>query len=127
LDKPEDLGPDGSALWDEIAGEDAVFILRPDEYRLLELACKQLDTITELNAAFNANPEYVVKGSTGQPVVNPLIAERRQASAAFASLMRQLAIPDDEERQRQREEKIAREMSELGRKSVRARKRSASA
>jgi hypothetical protein len=125
MDKPLDLGPEGSELWDDIAGEDAIYVLRPDEYRILELACRQLDTIAELNTAFAANPEYMVKGSTGQPVVNPLIAERRQASAAFAALMRQLQIPDDEERARQREEKISREMRELGRLSGKARKRSA--
>lgn len=126
MDKPT-LGPDGSALWDDIAGEDALYVLRPDEYRLLQLAAEQLDRIAELKAVFSANPEYVVKGSTGQPVVNPLIAEIRQATAAFSALMRALQIPDDEERARQREENIRKEMSDLGRLSVKARKRSATA
>jgi hypothetical protein len=118
---PDDLGSDGTALWDEIAGNE-IYVFRPDEYRLLVLASRQLDVITQLRAAFAENPDYIVKGSTGQPVVNPLIAEIRQASAAFASLMRQLGIPHDEERARQREEKITQEMRVPAKRSVKVRK-----
>jgi len=114
LEKPVDFGPEGSSLWDEIAG-DADLVLRPDEFRLLELACRQLDMIASLRAAFNAKPEYIVKGSTGQPVVNPLVAEIRTASSAFASLMRQLGVPDSDERAEQRSAEMSKRMSELGR------------
>jgi len=120
MDKPE-FGADGSALWDEIAGN-ATYILRPDEERLLTLACRQLDVIAALREAFAENPDYTVLGSMKQPVINPLIQEQRQAAAGFASLMRQLGIPDDEERAKQRADKVSQEMGEKGKLSWAVRK-----
>lgn len=111
MEKPADLGPAGSELWDEVMGQPDL-LLRADEMRLLELACRQLDTIADLREAFAADPRYMVKGSTGQPVINPLLAEIRTASGAFASLMRQLGIPDSEERAAQKAELLSQEARE---------------
>jgi len=102
MDKP-DLGAPGASLWDEVTS-DPTLILRPDEMRTLELACRQLDTIAELRAVFAANPEYVVSGSMKQKVINPLIAEIRVAGESYARYMRQLGLPEDEARAAQRAE-----------------------
>ncbi|MFR9803195.1 hypothetical protein ACL02T_12955 [Pseudonocardia sp. RS010] len=106
MEKPADLGAAGASLWDEVLS-DPTLVLRPDEYRTLELACRQLDTISELRAVFAANPEHVVSGSMKQKVINPLIAEIRVAGESYARYMKQLGLPDDEVRANQKAEQQA--------------------
>lgn len=123
MEKPDGLGPSGSRFWDEITSDALNLVLRPDEYRLLDQACRQLDLIDTLAERFTEDPNYVVKGSTGQPVINPLIAMTDKAIARFQSLVRALQIPDiDIERARQRAEASSGAASELGRLSWKARK-----
>jgi hypothetical protein len=116
LDKPFDLGSDGSALWDDLAGN-ADFQLRPDEYRILAAACRQADVVAALEAAFAADPSYLVRGSQGQPTVNGLITEARLGRAELSRLLKALGVPDDDARAQQRAEETAKRMSELGKLS----------
>lgn len=120
MDKPDNLGPDGSRLWDDIAGNDT-FSLRPDEFRILAAACAQLDTVKALELEFAKSPEYLVKGSAGQKVLNGIISEARLGRAELSRLLKALSVPDDEERARQRAEDVSARMSELGRLSWRKR------
>jgi hypothetical protein len=70
-------------------------VLRPDELAVLVTACRTADTITRLEDELGDGP-LMVAGSKGQEVVHPAVVELRLQRAAVASLLRQLAIPDDE-------------------------------
>ena len=82
----------GRELWDEIV---AVYSLRPDELRVLEAACAEVDLISKLDRELRKrSTELTVRGSQGQPVANPLIQEVRQHRMAMRSLLAQLSLPD---------------------------------
>ena len=89
---PADLAGPGRQLWEQIAG---TYELRPDEARVLEDACREADLIEDLQGE-RAGAQMVVKGSMGQPVINPLISELRQHRACLAGLLRQLKLPDED-------------------------------
>ncbi|MBY0440976.1 MAG: hypothetical protein K2Q25_02375 [Mycobacteriaceae bacterium] len=89
---PKKLQTSGAKLWRAVA---AKYTLRPDELRVLEDACREADLIDQIQAGLAGEPLYMT-GSMGQKVANPLFAEVRQHRATFASLMRQLALPDEE-------------------------------
>lgn len=87
---PPGLGPSGTQLWRETTRN---YTLRADELRILEAAAAELDLIETLREEMVGAP-LTVRGSLGQPVINPLIPELRQHRATFASLVKQLALPD---------------------------------
>ena len=93
LPKPKGLTAAGGSLWADVVDK---YELRPDERRILEDACRERDMIARLEASM-AEAELLVKGSMGQVVINPLVSELRQHRATFASLMRQLKLPDEGE------------------------------
>lgn len=126
MDKPDGLGPSGAAFWDAITHPDLNLVLRPDEHRMLDMACRTLDLIDTLQAKFAEDPEYIVKGSTGQPTINPLINQVDRAQARFQSVCKQLQIPDlDEDRANQRAESVAGDMRKLGNLSWQSRRKNA--
>lgn len=88
---PDDLAAAGSKMWASIAGK---YELRPDEVRILEDACREADLVDDL-AGEAKFADRIVKGSQGQPVINPLISELRQHRSTLASLLRQLHLPDE--------------------------------
>jgi hypothetical protein len=88
---PKDLDPAGSALWRSITGK---YDLRVDEKRVLEEACRETDLIERLRLLLMDEP-LMLKGSMGQPVVHPAVAELRQHRNVLASLLRSLKLPDD--------------------------------
>jgi hypothetical protein len=67
---------------------------RPDEARILQDCCAEIDLIDDLDAA-QRGAERIVKGSMGQQVINPLISELRQHRATLANLLGKLNLPDD--------------------------------
>lgn len=69
--------------------------LRPDESRLLLDAARECDLIDAMQAALSAAP-LIVKGSTGQEVVNPLVSELRQHRATLNALLRALSLADSD-------------------------------
>jgi len=87
-------GP-GRALWKSIFADTCQYQLRPDELRILEDACRLTDRAAEL-ATEAEGRSRTVRGSTGQPVINPLLAEERQCRLAVAQLLKQLKLPDEE-------------------------------
>lgn len=116
MQQPEDLGTEGAALWQDIC--EWAEELRPDEYRTLAAACRALDDLDEMRRVFDEQGrQWIVKGSTGQPTINPLKSEIRFLTGTYASLIRQLAVPDTEERALQRADDISKKFSELARKS----------
>lgn len=70
-------------------------VLRPDELAVLEVAARTADTIVSLETEIGDGP-LMVAGSKGQTIVNPAVVELRMQRVAVASLLRQLAIPEEE-------------------------------
>lgn len=84
---------EGRALWKAFTA-DGKYILRPDELRYLEDACKLADRAQALEREAADRPS-TVRGSTGQPVINPLLAEERQCRTAIGQLLSKIKMPDD--------------------------------
>jgi len=92
---PDNLPADGGGrrLWDSVihaVGDDgSTYVLRPDELRILEDACWLADTIDQLKrdvaAARHETRNYqIVRGSTGQQKVHPLLARADKAEDRIA-------------------------------------------
>ena len=96
---PADLGAAGRELWTAIAGADdepAPYVLRPDEFAVLEDAARTSDMIDALAAAWaEMDRPMTAKGSMGQAVIHPLVAELRTYRAARAALLKQLRLPEE--------------------------------
>lgn len=79
-----------ATLWDQVTG---TYELRPDEYRLLEDACRQADLIDKLQKEIDKAP-LTVAGSMGQQVAHPVLQEIRQHRSTLQRMMAQLKLPD---------------------------------
>lgn len=89
---PENLGTEAQRLWDDVTG---VYSLRPDERRLLEDACREIDLIETLRLSLPKDRRrLLVRGSMGQQVAHPILGELRQHRATLASLLKQLKLAD---------------------------------
>ena len=88
---PSNLAVKGQELWDQIAG---FYQLRPDELRLLEDACREVDLVERLEVELRDAP-LMVKGSMGQLVASPLVSELRQHRMAAKALLGALKLPDE--------------------------------
>lgn len=91
---PARLGSKARTLWTSITG---AYDLRPDELRVLEDACRQVDLVERLEKEL-AGADLTVRGSQGQPVANPLVQEIRQHRLAVKSLLGTLKLPDEDGR-----------------------------
>ena len=82
---PAGLRKPGKSLWQRITAE---FDLSadPDKAELLAQACRVADQIAELDEAAAEAP-LTVKGSMGQPVISPFIAEARVQRGLLAQLL----------------------------------------
>lgn len=87
---PDGFGPGGRRLWERITGD---YELRPDERRILEDACREVDLIDRMQDALRGG-ELMVRGSQGQKVASPLVTELRQHRAVVARLLSSLKLPD---------------------------------
>lgn len=82
---------EGSAkLWKSIT---STYGLRPDELRLLEDCCREMDIIDRLQAEVDDNG-VTVSGSMGQTVIHPAIQEIRQHRNVLKQMLAKLALPD---------------------------------
>ena len=88
---PAGLGDRGSELWSAVTSK---YELRVDERRILEDACRLTDVLTVLEAGMEGQ-SLLVKGSMGQPVLNPLLGEQKTHRTALAGLLKALRLPDD--------------------------------
>lgn len=87
---PTGLKAKGKRLWSDVTGS---YQLRSDELDILEDVCREADLIDKIEQAL-ASADFMVTGSQGQMVVNPLIAEARQHRATKMSLWKRLDLPD---------------------------------
>jgi hypothetical protein len=91
---PADLGDEGQALWDSIAG---AYTLRPDERATLEDACRITDMIAELMTEWvDSDKPMTTKGSMGQQVIHPLIDKLADHRMKRATLLGRLKLPDEQ-------------------------------
>ncbi len=95
--KPASLGAEGARLWAEITSEMAEDGLVPTsrERRWLEDACRTADSVADMEQALEGEPR-IVRGSQGQPVAHPLIAEIRQHRVTLSALLARLEMTDAE-------------------------------
>ena len=96
--KPRGLNTAGAKLW-RLISDPAKYELRPDELRILEDACREADLIDKLEAELEF-ADFMVTGSQGQDVINPMIPEVRQHRATLTSMLLKLKLPDDEPEQK---------------------------
>lgn len=87
---PAGLKAKGKRLWSDVTG---AYELRSDELDILEDVCREADLIDKIEREL-ASADFMVTGSQGQMVVNPLIAEARQHRATKMSLWKRLDLPD---------------------------------
>lgn len=88
---PEGLGKPGRALWRKVTGK---YELRPDELLLLEQCARSADLIGRMEAEAR-DAGLTTTGSTGQAVINPVIAELRLQKRELSRLLFQLGLPDE--------------------------------
>ena len=89
---PAGLGRAGRAQWSSITG---AYKLRPDEFTVLEDVCRTTDMLVALTVAWvEAGSPMTTKGSMGQLVIHPLIAEIDKHRKSRAQFLKQLALPD---------------------------------
>lgn len=88
---PEGLKDAGSAMWDAYV---KAYEFRPDELQWLETACRATDRLEIMDYELRGLG-YMSVGSTGQPIVNPLVAEIRATEAHRDNALKRLGIPDD--------------------------------
>ena len=103
---PAGLGDDGKRLWRSVVQE---FELErePHKAKVLAEACRVADAMAELDEAADEAP-LTVKGSMGQQVISPFIAEARAQCALLAQLLARLGLPDTDEALAERAEKLSR-------------------
>lgn len=94
LGVPAGLADAGEAFWSEISGK---YALRADELRTLESACRALDMVADVRAAWeDEGRPYLTKGSMGQDVEHPMIGTMDKLQKSFEVFVKRLALPDDD-------------------------------
>jgi P27 family predicted phage terminase small subunit len=88
---PKGMGARGRALWRDVT---ARYELTPSDVQVLRELCCATDELSKLTAAMAHEP-MMVKGSRGQPVAHPLLAEVRAHRENMARLAKLLALPDE--------------------------------
>jgi hypothetical protein len=96
--RPANLGRSGTDLWLSVVNGE--YELDPGQVRLLTDAAREADLIDRLQAEIDAGAPFLVKGSMGQQVANPLIAEIRQHRATLKGLLSALHLGEDARRNR---------------------------
>jgi len=90
---PAGLDRAGRSLWRRLTEE---LEFEPRELAVLEQACRQADAIAALDRVIK-DRGIEVRGSKGQPRLNPAVAEARQARMALARLLDTLDLPAEGE------------------------------
>lgn len=112
---PEGLQAAGLKLWNTIT-ETFNFTDEPGKLALLERASKVADQIDKLEREASQAP-MTAKGSMGQLVIHPFIAEIRSQTTVLNTLLKSLGLPETDEEQAER----AQRRSAAGRKAANAR------
>ncbi len=89
---PDDLSPSAEELWFAVLEE---YELEEHERALLAEACRTLTVCDRLAAMVDADG-LTTRGSMGQTVTHPAVAEARQQRLVLARLIAQLRLPEGE-------------------------------
>lgn len=89
---PSKLGPRGRSLWREMAER---YTFSPAELRLLERACRHVDTIQKLEELVEREGMVIDSPQGGR--THPALVELRHQSTALRGLVASLSLPPDEE------------------------------
>ena len=108
---PNGLSTSAQKVWRETL---AVYELDEHEYPTLEAACRELTLIEKIDKELDGS-KLIVRGSMGQDVANPLLAEVRQHRAAYIAFMKALRLPEGESAE------VSSPRSEAARKAAQAR------
>ena len=92
---PDGLRDRGTELWVRLTAE-YDFSAAPEKLLILEEAARTADMVDRLQRIIDAADDLRVRGSQGQPVALPEIAEARQWRAQLASLLDKLRLPEEE-------------------------------
>jgi hypothetical protein len=94
---PRGLGIEGKRLWETVTGEFSL-AAEPHKLRILFDACKTADLIKRLDDIAAKSP-VTVRGSMGQEVIHPCIAQAQAARMQLAQLLARLnfAPPEPED------------------------------
>jgi hypothetical protein len=103
---PAGLGLAGGRLWRSTV-EVFDFTDEPHKVHILTQACRVADVVAELDEAAEEAP-LTVKGSMGQQVISPFIAEARAQRALLAQLLGRLGLPDTDEESQVKAERLSR-------------------
>lgn len=95
--KPTDLGPSGSALYDSLTSNMG---FESHEAALLVEACRIQDRLDELDAVVRTDGVTVTGHGTVK--AHPALIEARQQGIALARILTALRIPDEDGHQAQR-------------------------
>lgn len=87
----------GRQLWKEYvgSGSNVPYVLNPGELRALRDACVMADRMEQLEEKAKTQ-SLTTRGSQGQAVINPLLAEARQCALAITALLSKIKLPDDQ-------------------------------
>jgi hypothetical protein len=112
---PAGLGPAGRKLWKSIH-DTFDMAEEPHKVHVLHQACRVADIVDELDDAADEGP-LTVKGSMGQPVISPLIAEARAQRSLLAQLLTRLDLPPTDENLAEKAERLSfiRRQARIGR------------
>jgi hypothetical protein len=102
---PTGLGPEGKKLFHQVT-KTFDFEGEPGKIELLTQAAKVVDVIAELDD-HAAEAPLTVKGSTGQQVIQPTLAEARFQRGLLAQLLGRLGLPDTDEAAAEKAEKLS--------------------
>ena len=92
LKAPTGLRAAGRNLWRDVTEK---YTLRVDELAVLARACKTADRLAELEKAHvDLGRPFLTRGSMGQDVIHPLIAEIRTHEAHLGTQLAKLKLPD---------------------------------
>ena len=99
---PAELADTGKRLWRSIVADadDQGLVLNAVELAQLGAACKLSDRIAVLEAALAEEQQLRSTGSTGQPVLNPLLAEIRMHTQLMTQTLGRLKLDVPEEKSR---------------------------
>jgi hypothetical protein len=92
---PEGLRDRGIELWRRLTAE-YDFGAAPEKLLILEEAARTADMVARLQRIVDEADDLRVRGSQGQPVALPEIAEARQHRAQLAALLEKLRLPEEE-------------------------------
>ncbi len=94
LRPPSHLQTEGRRFWEAMTGE---YDFDVHELRLLRLTCEQIDIQNQARKAIRKQGLTIINPKSGAVKPNPALSVDRQATRLIQSLLRQLAIPTDDE------------------------------